>query len=255
MRISPDQKVFWEYGFVNLNLTIVMTWGLMVLLVIGAWLVTRNLKSGIKRSRWQNILEMLILMIRDQIKEVGLDKPKKYISFIGTLFIFIAVSNLLTIVPWYEAPTASLSTTTALAISVFIAVPVFGIVQGGLKNYLKSYLQPNFIMLPFNIISEISRTLALAVRLFGNIMSGGLIATVLISIVPFFFPVIMSALGLLTGMIQAYIFAVLATVYIAAATRDAERKKTNTITAKHNDNQVESKNGEVIRDRKQKDIK
>ncbi len=225
MRISPDQKIFWEYGFIQLNLTIVTTWVLMIILVLGAWLITRNLKSDIKRSRWQNVLEMLILMIRDQIKEVGLNKPEKYMGFIGTLFLFIAVSNLLTIVPWYEAPTASLSTTAALAISVFIAVPVFGIVEGGLRNYLRSYLQPNFIMLPFNIISELSRTLALAVRLFGNIMSGGLIATVLISIVPFFFPIIMSALGLLTGMIQAYIFAILATVYIAAATQDAERKK------------------------------
>lgn len=225
MRISPDEMIFWEYGFMHLNLTIVTTWALMILLTLGAWLITRNLKKEIKTTRWQNVLEMLVLMIRDQIKEVGLSKPDKYMGFIGTLFLFIAVSNLLTIVPWYEAPTASLSTTTALAISVFIAVPVFGIAQGGIKSYLRSYLQPNFIMLPFNIISEISRTLALAVRLFGNIMSGGLIATVLISIVPFFFPMIMSALGLLTGMIQAYIFAILATVYIAAATQDAERKK------------------------------
>ena len=232
MRISSDQKVFWEYGFINLNLTIVTTWVLMVLLVVGAWLITRNLKTDIKRSRWQNILEMLILMILDQIKEVGLNKPEKYIGFIGTLFLFIATSNLLTIAPWYEAPTGSLSTTTALAISVFIAVPVFGIAEGGLKGYLRSYLQPNFIMLPFNIISEVSRTLALAVRLFGNIMSGGLIATVLISIVPFFFPMIMSALGLLTGMIQAYIFAILATVYIAAATQDAQRKEEKSRTSK-----------------------
>ena len=225
MRISPDQLVFWEYGFININLTIVTTWALIILLTLGAWLITRNLKSDIKTSRWQNVLEMLILMISDQIKEVGLKNPKKYIGFIGTLFLFIAVSNLLTIVPWYEAPTASLSTTAALAIAVFIAVPVFGIANSGFVNYLRSYLQPNFIMLPFNIISEVSRTLALAVRLFGNIMSGGLIATVLISIVPFFFPMVMSALGMLTGMIQAYIFAILATVYIAAATEDSERKK------------------------------
>lgn len=223
MRISPDQMVFWEYGFININLTIVTTWVLMLLLALGAWLITRNLKSEIKTSRWQNVLEMLVIMIRDQIKEVGLKRSEKYIGFIGTLFLFIAVSNLLTIVPWYEAPTGSLSTTAALAISVFIAVPVFGIADGGLKGYLRSYLQPNFILLPFNIISEISRTLALAVRLFGNIMSGGLIATVLISIVPFFFPMIMSALGLLTGMIQAYIFAILATVYIAAATQEEKR--------------------------------
>ncbi len=224
MRISPDQKIFWEYGFISLNLTILTTWVLMIILVLSAWFITRNLKSEIKTTRWQSILEMLVLLIRDQIKEVGLNKPEKYMGFIGTLFVFIAFSNLLTIVPWYEAPTASLSTTAALAISVFIAVPVFGIAEGGIKKYLRSYLQPNFIMLPFNIISELSRTLALAVRLFGNIMSGGLIATVLLSIAPFFFPMIMSALGMLTGMIQAYIFAILATVYITAATQDAGEK-------------------------------
>lgn len=225
MKLSPDETIFWEYGFIQLNLTILTTWILMILLAIGAWLATRNLKSEIKATRWQSVLEMLVIMIRDQIKEVGLNKPDKYIGFIGTMFLFIAISNLFTIVPWYEAPTASLSTTTALALSVFIAVPIFGIAEGGLRGYLRTYLQPNFIMLPFNIISELSRTMALAVRLFGNIMSGGLIVSVLLSIVPFFFPIIMSALGLLTGMIQAYIFAILATVYIAAATRDAELKK------------------------------
>lgn len=225
MRLSPDQKIFWEYGFFHLNLTIVTTWVLMILMVTGAWLITRNLRSDIKTSRWQNILEMLVLTVKDQIKEVGLNKPRKYMGFIGTMFLFIAVSNLLSLVPWYEPPTASLSTTAALAICVFIAVPLFGISENGLKGYLKTYLQPNFIMLPFNIISELSRTLALAVRLFGNIMSGGLIITVLLSIAPFFFPVIMSALGMLTGMIQAYIFAILATVYITAATQDAQTKK------------------------------
>lgn len=225
MRISPDEMIFWEYGSVNLNLTIVTTWVLMILLAIGASLITRNLKSEIKATRWQNFLEMLVILIRDQIQEVGLNKPEKYIAFIGTLFVFIAVSNLLMIVPWYEPPTASLSTTVALAICVFIAVPLFGIAEGGIKGYLKSYLQPNFIMLPFNIISELSRTLALAIRLFGNIMSGGLIASVLLSIAPFLFPILMSALGMLTGMIQAYIFAVLATVYIAAATRYDKVKK------------------------------
>ena len=225
MRLSPDQKIFWEYGFFNLNLTIVVTWGLMILMVTGAWLITRNLKSDIKTTRWQNVLEMLVLTMKDQIKEVGLNKPRKYMGFIGTMFLFIVVSNLLSIIPWYEPPTASLSTTTALAICVFLAVPLFGITEKGLKGYLKSYLQPNFIMLPFNIISEVSRTMALAVRLFGNIMSGGLIISVLLSIAPFFFPIIMSALGMLTGVIQAYIFAILATVYITAAIQDEQNKK------------------------------
>lgn len=225
MRLSPDQKIFWQHGFVNLNLTIVITWILMIVLVLSAKFITRNLKSEIKTTRWQSILEMLVTGMKDQIKEVGLNKPEKYIGFIGTMFLFIATSNLCAIIPWYEPPTGSLSTTAALSLCVFIAVPVFGIAESGIRGYLRSYLQPSFIMLPFNIISELSRTLALAVRLFGNIMSGGLILTILLSITPFFFPIVMSALGMLTGMVQAYIFGILATVYIAAATQDADSNK------------------------------
>lgn len=236
MRISPDEKIFWEYGFINLNLTIVMTWAIMILLVIGAWLITRNLKTSINnRSRWQNILEIIVLLINDQIKEIGLKNPKKYIGFIGTLFLFIAVSSILSIIPWYEPPTASLSTTVALAISVFISVPVFGIAERGFWKYLKTYIEPKFFMLPLNIISEISRTIALAIRLFGNMMSSGLVATILISLAPFFFPMIMDALGLLTGVIQAYIFAILASVYIAAATQNEEEEISNVELQQLND--------------------
>jgi len=153
---------------------------------------------------------------------VGLHHPEKYLDFIGTLFLFIAVSNLCAILPWYEPPTGSLSTTSALAISVFVAVLLFGIEEQGLGGYLKSYVKPTFIMLPFNIISELSRTFALAIRLFGNIMSGTLIVGILLTIAPLLFPIFMNLLGLLTGMVQAYIFSILAAVYIAAATRARE---------------------------------
>ncbi len=223
MRLSPDEKVFWQHGFITINLTLVTTWVLMGILVIGSKLITRRLKTGIQISRWQGILEMLVTGMNDQIKEVGLKEPKKFVSFIGTIFLFIALANLATILPGYEPPTASLSTTSALAICVFLAVPFYGIAEGGVRSYLRSYLQPTFIMLPFNIISEISRTIALAVRLFGNMMSGGLIISILLTITPFFFPIIMSGLGLLTGMVQAYIFSILATVYITAATEDGKQ--------------------------------
>jgi len=133
--------------------------------------------------------------------------------------LFLAMAALCTVIPGYQPPTGSLSTTVALALCVFVAVPLFGIAERGFGAYLKSYAQPTFIMLPFNIISEISRTLALAVRLFGNMMSGAMIIAILLAITPFIFPVVMMALGLLTGMVQAYIFFILATVYIAAATR------------------------------------
>ena len=225
MNISPDETIFWQHGFLKLNVTIVTTWGLMVFLILGAKLITRKLSRDLQISRWQCILEMLVIGIKKQIREVGMPQPEKYLSFLGTLFLFIAFANLCTIFPGYEPPTASLSTTTALAICVFAAVPIFGIAESGWAGYLKSYLKPTFIMLPFNIISEISRTLALAIRLFGNMMSGTMIIGMLLSISPFIFPVIMSVLGLLTGMVQAYIFSILATVYIAAATREAAKNQ------------------------------
>ena len=219
MKLSPDQIIYWQHGWFKLNATIVMTWAIMLVLVISAKLITRNLKTDIRISRWQSLLEIIVLGIKKQITEVGLNRPEKYIGFLGTLFLFVAVSNLCTIIPGYEPPTGSLSTTAALAICVFVAVPVFGIRTVGWKEYMRSYLKPTFIMLPFNIISEFSRTLALAVRLFGNIMSGSMILAILLLITPFFFPILMNVLGLLTGMVQAYIFSILATVYIAAATR------------------------------------
>jgi len=232
MQLSPDETIFWEYGFITLNLTIVTTWALILVLVITARLITRNLKADIHISRWQCFLEMIVTTINNQIKEVGLKNPREYIGFIGSLFLFIAFANIAIIIPWYTPPTGSLSTTVALAICVFLAVPFFGIVKIGFTSYLKSYINPTFIMLPFNIIGEISRTLALAIRLFGNVMSGGMIVGILLSIAPFVFPIIMNALGLLTGMVQAYIFSILATVYISAAVQEAKTDEIKLTTNK-----------------------
>ncbi|MGL5017780.1 MAG: F0F1 ATP synthase subunit A [Luteolibacter sp.] len=222
MNLTPDQIIYWQHGFFKLNATLVFTWGLMTLLVVGSMLITRKLTRKLTsehtRSRWQNLLEIVVTGIQQQIKEVGLRHPEKYIGFLGTLFLFVATAALCTVIPGYEPPTGSLSTTAALALCVLIAVPMFGIEDQGLRGYLKSYIEPTLIMLPFNIISEVSRTLALAVRLFGNMMSGAMIIGILLSITPFIFPVIMTLLGLLTGMVQAYIFTILAAVYIAAAT-------------------------------------
>ena len=219
MRLSPDQMILWQHGFIKLNGTIVFTWGLMLVLAIGSKLITRNLSMGLRRSRWQNLLEIVVTAIEKQIEEVGLPHPEKYIGFLGTLFLFVALAALCTIIPGYEPPTGSLSTTAALALCVFVAVPLFGIEEQGLGGYLKTYVQPTVIMLPFNLISELSRTLALAVRLFGNMMSGAMIIAILLTITPYIFPLVMTVLGLLTGMVQAYIFSILAAVYIAAATR------------------------------------
>ena len=219
MHLSPDEIIFWQHGFIKLNATIVFTWGLMFLLVLGAKLITRKLAMDHKRSRWQNLLEIVVTTIERQIEELGLSQPRKYLSFLGTLFLFIAAANFFIIIPGYKPPTGSLSTTAALALCVFWSVPFFGIKEQRLGGYLKSYMEPTFIMLPFNIVSELTRTLALAVRLFGNMMSGEMIIGILLSITPYLFPIVMTLLGLLTGMVQAYIFSILAAVYIAAATR------------------------------------
>ena len=219
MRLTPDQLIFWQHGFFKVNATMAFTWGLMLVLASGSRLVTRKLSVGLERSAWQNLLEMVVTGIETQIQEVGLSQPQKYVGFLGTLFLFIAAASISTVIPGYQPPTASLSTTTALALCVFVAVPFFGIGEEGLGSYLKSYTKPTLLMLPFNIISELSRTLALAVRLFGNMMSGAMIIAILLTITPFLFPILMTMLGLLTGMVQAYIFSILAAVYIAAATR------------------------------------
>src|SRR5579864_6292499 len=139
MHLSPDQVILWQYGFVKINSTLLTTWSLMLVLVSGAHLVTRKLTSGTRVSRWQAALEILVTGIDAQIKEVGLTVPQHYLPFVGTLFIFIATANLCTIVPGYEPPTGSLSTTTALALCVFVAVPLYGIGRRGWRRYLRSY--------------------------------------------------------------------------------------------------------------------
>jgi F-type H+-transporting ATPase subunit a len=219
LEISPDTWTLYEWRGLRLNATIASTWLVMALLVLISWAVTARLSEGETVSRWQVLLEVVVTTIRDQIEEVGAEDPARYLPFIGTLFLFIATANILTILPGYQPPTGSLSTTAALAICVLIAVPLFSITRRGLGGYLKSYLQPSPFMLPFNVIGELSRTIALAVRLYGNVMSGTVIVGILISVAPFFFPVLMQLLGLLTGLIQAYIFAILAMVYIASASR------------------------------------
>jgi len=220
--ISPDEVVY-DLRFFSVNATILWTWIVMALMAAGSWLVTRRLSTGPEISRWQNLLEVIVGYTRDQIRQTIGESAAPYLPFLGTLFLFIAVSNALTIVPGYVPPTASLSTAAGLAICVFVAVPAYGIVNRGLGGFLKHYVEPTPLMLPFNLIGELSRTLALAVRLFGNIMSGAKIAAILLTVAPFFFPVLFSLLGLLTGLIQAYIFAILAAVYIASGEQATPR--------------------------------
>lgn len=219
MTISPDSIIFWQAGPVRVSATLVFTWLVMAILVLGSWLVTRRLTTATALPWGQNLLEILVDGMREQIREVTGHAPDRYLPFIGTLFLFVAVSNVLAIVPGFWPPTGSLSTTAALALCVFVAVPMFGVADLGVWGYLKTYVQPNVLLLPFNILGELTRTVALAVRLFGNVMSGTMIAATVLAIAPLFFPIVMSFLGLLIGLIQAYIFSILALVFIASATR------------------------------------
>ena len=222
MNLTPDAIVYFQHGFFTLNASLVFSWVVMGAIIGVVLFLTRNLSSGKKISKSQALLEMIVLGIRKQIRQIATQDPAPYLPFLGSLFLFISISKLLDVIPFYEPPTSSLSVTGALAICVFFAVPVFGVRKLGFTQYIKKYIEPSFAMLPFNIISELSRTLALAVRLFGNIMSTSMLVAVLISIVPLFVPLVMQALGLLIGQIQAFIFAALAAVYIATGTSKEE---------------------------------
>lgn len=222
MYIDPSQIIYFEWGIVRISATVLFTWLVMIILTLGSYIMTKNINSD-NLSKSQNILEALLDMINNQIKEISQKEPGKYLAFIGTLFIFIFTSNVLSIVPGFRSPTGSINTSIALAISVFLAVPFYGISENGLKKYLKQYIKPTVLMLPFNIISEVSRTLSLAIRLYGNVMSSSIIVIILLGVIPLFFPVVIQALGLLTGIIQAYIFSILAIVYIASATSDENK--------------------------------
>lgn len=217
MQLTPDTLIYLWIGDIALNATIVNTWIIIALMTGVSALATRRLRPDVPPNRWRTLLEVIVQGIAAQIREIAPGPTTHILYFAGTLFLYILVSNMLTVVPGFHAPTASLSTTTALAITVLVAVPMFGISRRGYVAYLKSYAQPTPIMLPLNIVGEVSRGISLAIRLYGNIMSGAVIVAILLSIAPLFFPVLMDMLGLLTGVIQAYIFAILATVYIASA--------------------------------------
>lgn len=218
MQLSPDERIAFMIGHLVINRTIFNTWLIMALLTGVSVLITRKLRPDVPPSRWRTMLEVIVNGIQDQIAEITRRRDRGLLFFVGTLFLFIVTSNVLLVVPGFDPPTASLSTTVALALAVLVAVPVFGIGSRGPGGYLRTYIEPSFIMLPFNILGEFSRGISLSIRLYGNIMSGAVIVAILLGVAPFFFPVVMDMLGLLTGVVQAYIFAILATVYISSAT-------------------------------------
>ncbi len=216
MIASPlTAQVLFHVGPVPISEPVVVTWGLIAALTLASALGTRRLR--LDPGRGQAAVELLVASVQGQIRETLQADPEPYLPFLATLFIFIASANLLSLVPGLEPPTAHLETDAALAVIVFFAVHWFGVRTRGLGGYLADFARPTWIMLPLNLLSEITRTFSLMVRLFGNIMSGVFVIGIVLSLVGLLVPIPFMALELLTGLIQAYIFTVLAMVFIGGA--------------------------------------
>jgi F-type H+-transporting ATPase subunit a len=222
--LSP---VVFHLGPVPFTEEVVTTWGIIALLGLGAYLATRRLSarraSAPHAGRVEAAIEALFVLLEDQIRGVVQSDPAPLVPFVGTLFLFLAVANLSSLVPGVKAPTASIEPPAALALIVFFAVHAFGIREKGVWGYLKAFAQPSPLMLPLNVVSEITRTFSLMIRLFGNMMSHEFILGIVVTLVGLFVPIPFMALGILIGLIQAYIFAILATVFIGAAMETSKK--------------------------------
>jgi F-type H+-transporting ATPase subunit a len=214
--------IWFRLGPVPISDTVVTTWGVMLFLLLLCRLSTQHLQ--LEPGRWQVALEGVVTAIQNAIDAVLPEHGARVLPFVGTLWIFLVVANLLGIVPGLHGPTADLSTTAALAILVFLSVHWYGIRSHGLRRYLRHYIQPNPILLPFHIISEISRTIALAFRLFGNIFSLEMAALLILLVAGFLVPVPVLLLHVVEALVQAYIFGTLALIYIAGGIQAAEMK-------------------------------
>jgi F-type H+-transporting ATPase subunit a len=207
--------VVFQIGPLAVTTTVVTTWGIMLALGVTCWALTRRLV--LDPGPTQTAVEGIVSTMEDAISEVMPEDAAVILPFIGTLWVFIVVANLIGIVPGLQSPTADLSTTAALAVLVFLSVHAFGVRIQGVKAYLAHYVQPNPVLLPFHIVSEITRTLALAVRLFGNIMSLEFTALLVLLVAGFLVPVPILMLHIVEALVQAYIFGMLALVYIGGA--------------------------------------
>jgi len=213
---SPLASVaLFHLGPIPIAACVVTTWAIMAVLGAGAFAVSCRL--FLAPSRTQAAIELFVDTVDDQIRATMRAEPAPYRAFIGTLFTFIFVANWSTLVPGIEPPTARLETDAALALLVFLAVIWFGVRAGGVRGYLATFASPNPIMIPLNFIESLTRTFSPLVRLFGNVMSGVFVIGIVLSLAGLLVPIPLMALDLLTGAVQAYIFAVLAMVFIAGA--------------------------------------
>ena len=221
MGSSPlASTILFHLGPVGITRPVVTTWAIIAVLTLISWLVTGRLR--LHPDRRQIVLELLVTGIMAQIDEVIRKNPRPFLPLLGTLFIFLVAANLSGVLPGVEAPTGKLETPAALALIVFVAVHYFGVRARGPFGYLASFAKPKLIMLPLNIVSEVTRTFSLMVRLFGNVMSGEFVIALVVALAGLFVPVPLMALEVLVGLVQAYIFTILATVFIGAAVDNFE---------------------------------
>jgi F-type H+-transporting ATPase subunit a len=234
---SPlESPVVFHLGPVPFTQEVVTTWAIVAALGLGAYLSTRRLSvrrgdaSDLRGApipapsgRAQAAVEAVFVLLEEQIRGVVQSDPAPLVPFIGTLFLFLAVANLSSLVPGVKAPTASIETPAALALTVFFAVHAYGVRAKGLFRYLKGFAEPSVLLLPLNILSEVTRTFSMMIRLFGNMMSHEFILGIVVTLVGLLVPLPFMALGILIGLIQAYIFAILATVFIGAATENLKK--------------------------------
>jgi F-type H+-transporting ATPase subunit a len=218
------QYFAFHLGPLRVGTTVLTTWLLMLLLTGLAWIGTRRL-SVTAPTRFQAALEGAVLALRLAIESAAPGHAARLMPFVGTLWLFIGTANLIGLVPGFSSPTGDLSLTVALALTVFVSVHWFGISIDGLGPYLRHYLDPNPILLPFHVLGEITRTVALAVRLFGNMMSLELAALLVLLVAGFLAPVPLLVLHIVEALVQAYIFGMLALVYVAGALQSQELGK------------------------------
>jgi F-type H+-transporting ATPase subunit a len=214
--ISPS--VVFALGPLEVTSTVISTWTMMLLLGAGAYVAGHNLK--LRPGPVQNLLEWIVEGIENLIRQmVGVEDSTIFLPFVGTLAFFIGSANLIGLIPGLRSPTPDINTPLALALSVFFSVPYFGVRTCGVWRYLKHYVEPIFIMLPIEIASEIARTFSLTFRLFGNILGEEIIISILFIVMPLFVPVPMMLFSIFTGLLQAYVFALLTCVYIGGAVK------------------------------------
>jgi F-type H+-transporting ATPase subunit a len=223
IRSPLSTTTLFSIGPVPISETVAVTWGLMALLALGSFLATRSL--ALNPSRTQTVLELIVGAVEDQIEATIRAAPGPYVPLIGTLFLFILLANWSSLIPGIEPPTAHIETDAALGLIVFSSILYFGIRARGLRGYLRTFAEPSIVMIPLNVVETFTRTFSMIVRLFGNIMSAVFIIGIILSLAGLLVPIPLMALDLLVGAIQAYIFAVLAIVFIGSGVSEGSRRK------------------------------